>query len=54
MFVSDYIETRKGKYGKRIRVLDYCTRRNLGHWWENSYKKVVAIKVTEKYLFIFV
>lgn len=57
MKVADYINERDPKtYGKTIRVLESKTHRNLGQWYDkmNVDREVKAVKVAQKYLFIFV
>ena len=55
MKVKDFLDERKPAF-KTIRVLDKDTKKNLGQWWENGNadKKVVKIKATEKFLFLFI
>ena len=55
MKVSDFLDYRNPTR-KTLRVLDYNTHKNLGAWYENDNlnKIVKSIKVTNKYLFIFV
>lgn len=53
--VREYIENRPTElYGKKIRVLDVTTHKNLGEWLRNADKKIKDIKITEKIIFIFV
>ena len=57
MKVADYINERDPKtYGKTIRVRESKNHRNLGQWYEqmNVDREVKAVKVAQKYLFIFV
>lgn len=55
MNVNRYIETRtETTYGKKVRILDSKSHRNLGPWYRNAGRDIVEVKVTEKYLFIFV
>lgn len=57
MKVADYINERDPKsYGKTIRVIDEKTHRNMGNWWEktNANREVKIVKISQKYLFIFV
>ena len=57
MKVADYINERDPKsYGKTIRVIDKKTHRNMGNWWEktNANREVKIVKISQKYLFIFV
>jgi len=53
--VADYVDVRdKNLYGKKIRVLESSTHKNLGAWWENASREVKEVKISMKYLFIFV
>ena len=57
MKVADYINERDPKsYGKTIRIIDEKTHRNMGNWWEksNANREVKIVKISQKYLFIFV
>lgn len=53
--VARYINARDSiRYNKRIRVLDYDTHTNKGSWIDNEKAYIKAIKVTPKYIFIFI
>ena len=55
MTVKEYIENRDSKtYRKNIRVLSTTTHANMGHWTTLLDKEVVDVKVTSKYIFIFI
>ena len=55
MTIHEYMETReKDTYGKRIRILDQKTHKSYGPWWENPHAIIKEIKVTAKYIFIFI
>ena len=55
MTVREYIENRPTElYGKKIRVLDNKSHRNLGEWLHNADKPIKDIKITTKIIFIFV
>lgn len=53
--VWDYMNNRDSKsYRKQVRLLDNETHKNLGYWWDNSQAEVKAVKITAKYVFIFI
>lgn len=57
MTVKEYIEKyfSNNRTKKNIRLMDAVTRRGINqHWLEYADFAVVATKVTEKYLFIFI
>lgn len=55
MTVREYIESRpKTVYGKKIRILNAITKKNMGEWFENASAYVLSAKVTTKYIFIFI
>ena len=56
MTVREYIENRPTElYGKKIRILDNKSHRNLGEWlYNNANKPIKDIKITTKIIFIFV
>jgi len=55
MTVREYIESRpQTVYGKKIRVLNAITKKNMGEWTENASAFVLSAKVTTKYIFIFI
>jgi len=57
MTILEFIEKRpKSSYGKHLRILDCSTHKNLGKWYENDnpYKIIKDIKVSEKYIWIFI
>ena len=55
MTVREYIESRpQAVYGKKIRVLNAITKKNMGEWFENASAYVLSAKVTTKYIFIFI
>lgn len=55
MTVKQYIESRPEMfYGRKIRVLNMITKKNMGSWVENASRYVVAAKITTKYIFIFI
>ena len=53
--VWEYLNNRDEKSrNKKIRILDQITHKNYGLWQENISAQVKAIKITEKFLFIFI
>ena len=53
--VEYYLTNRnKATYYKQIRILDNSTHKNCGNWWENANKPIKNVKITQKYLFIFI
>lgn len=55
MTVREYIESRpETVYGKKIRILNAITKKNMGDWMANEKAYVIAAKVTTKYIFIFI
>lgn len=55
MTVREYIESRpRTVYGKKIRILNAITKKNMGGWVENANAYVLSAKVTTKYIFIFI
>lgn len=55
MTVREYIESRpETVYGKKIRILNAITKKNMGNWIANEKAYVIAAKVTTKYIFIFI
>ena len=53
--VWEYMNNRDSKfYRKQIRLLDNETHKNLGYWWDNSQAEVKSVKITSKYVFIFI
>ena len=55
--VKTYLEERAiATYGKKVRILESGSHRNLGAWYENNnaLKEVKEVKASAKYLFIFV
>lgn len=55
--VKTYLDNRDiTTYGKKIRVVESGSHRNLGAWYEhgNALKEVKEVKASAKYLFIFV
>ena len=55
MTIKEYIETRPtAVYGKKIRVLNAITKKYMGEWFEYPNAFVNGVKVTTKYIFIFI
>ena len=57
MTILEFIEKRpKSSYGKHLRILDCSTHKNLGKWYENDnpHKVIKDMKVSEKYIWIFI
>lgn len=55
MTLKEYLETRdNATFGRSIRIIDDVTRKNRGSVIENFSAIVISVKVTSKYLFIFV
>ena len=55
MTVREYIENRPTNlYGKKIRILDAGTHKNCGGWVTCSNRIVKDVKITTKYIFIYV
>ena len=55
MTVKEYVLSRpKTVYGKKIRVLNAITKKNMGDWMENLSAYVLSAKITTKYIFIFI
>ena len=53
--VWEYLNNRDEKScNKRIRILDQITHKSYGLWQENISAQVKEIKITEKFLFIFI
>lgn len=53
--VWEYLNNRDEKSrNKRIRILDQITHKSYGLWQENTFAQVKAVKITEKFLFIFI
>ena len=55
--VKTYLEKREiVTYGKKVRILESGSHKNLGAWYENNnaLKEVKEVKTSTKYLFIFV
>lgn len=53
--VERYLAIRDSKtFHKQLRILDSKTHKNCGEWWDNKDKVVKAVKITSKFLFIFV
>lgn len=53
--VGRYVENRdKMSYNKQIRILDHRTHENLGNWMSNIDAVVKDVKITAKYVFIFI
>lgn len=53
--VWEYLNNRDEKSrNKRIRILDQITHKSYGLWQENTSAQVKAVKITEKFLFIFI
>ena len=53
--VLDYLNKRGNQsLNKRIRVLDNITHESRGSWADNALAQVKAVKITEKFLFIFI
>jgi len=55
--VGAYTDIRDSRtYGKKIRVLDARTHRNIGEWYKDDVinRIVKDVKISGKYLFIFV
>ena len=54
MTVKEYVYSRdKSIYGRQMRLLDN-NHKYMGQWWLFPYKEVKEVKVTEKYIFIFI
>lgn len=55
MTVREYIEGRSPLlYGKKIRILDGSSKKYLGEWQDYNTSIVLGVKVTTKYVFIFI
>ena len=55
MTVKTFLDNRNNStYGKSIRILDNETKKNCGNCLHNFDAIVISIKITKKYLFIFV
>jgi hypothetical protein len=55
MTVKEYIESRpQTVYGKKIRILNAITKKNMGEWFENASAFVLSAKITTKFIFIFI
>ena len=55
MTVREFVEGRpQAIYGKKIRVLNAITKKNMGEWLENETAYVVNAKITTRYIFIFI
>ena len=57
MTVLEFIEKRPtSSYGKHIRILDHASHKSLGKWFDNDnpYRGIRDIKVSEKYIWIFI
>ena len=55
MTVREYIEGRpQFVYGKKIRILNGISKKYLGEWTEYADKYVIGVKITTKYIFIFI
>lgn len=53
--VEKYLKNRDSKtYNKQLRILESGSHKNCGDWLENKNKEVKAVKITSKYLFIFI
>ena len=54
MTIREYVETRTPElYGKKIRILD-LQKKYMGTWLENDSAIVRYVKITTKYIFIFI
>jgi hypothetical protein len=57
MIVADFMNKRidmPATFGKRIRILESDTREYLGGPYNNADRHIFQVKVTSKYVFIFV
>ena len=53
--VWEYLNKRGNQsLNKRIRVLNNITHKSCGNWAENALAQVKTVKITEKFLFIFI
>jgi hypothetical protein len=53
--VREYVEGRSSfLYGKKIRILEGSSKKYLGEWQDYNTSIVLGVKVTTKYVFIFI
>lgn len=53
--VWEYMNNRNEiSYGKQVRILDNETHKSYGPWYQNTSAEVKAVKITSKFLFIFI
>ena len=55
MRVEEWIETRpRERYGRNIRILGLTSNKYMGCWTEYRSRIVLKVKVTTKYIFLYI
>lgn len=55
MRVKEWIENRpRDLYGRGIRILNLTTNKNMGVWTDFQERIVLRVKVTTKYIFLYI
>ena len=55
MKVREWIEQRPRElYGRGIRILNLTSNKNMGDWTDNQDRYVLKVKITTKYIFLYI
>ena len=55
MRVREWIEQRpRDLYGRAIRILNLTTNKNMGDWTDYQNRYVLRVKVTTKFIFLYI